>query len=324
MVHRGTIFCYFANNFIRLYLMRHIRFSVLLPVGVAVALFCQSCSTCSRQQQEEINVDLADLAVDSNYINMAQKVFYALPTPIEVSMLIKNSGIAFQPALLNDPGNVSRYLTTGKMALNFGIYVTDLTYAGLFEQTQIVLRYKQAIQQLTEGLGIQSAIDNKTLQQLEANINNREELLRIISDAYASCTAYLNEEDRHFLTLAILAGGWVEGMYIATGMTDEKLASTEGRMRQLVIDQKLTFDLMWEAMSNMKSNADIAVLMSDMSDLAQVFDRINIDQTPNTVAYSESEKTNKISSASLDNVTAELYAEIKNRIQILRHNFTKK
>ena len=303
--------------------MRYIRFSMFLSVSIIVALLFQSCNTCSRQQHD-ITVDLADLAVDSNYVDMARKVFYALPTPIEISMLIKKSGITYNSSLLNDPGNASKYLATGKMAINFGIYITDLTYAGLFEQTQTVLRYKHAIQQLTEGLGIQSAIDNNLMEQLEENLDNRDEMLRVISDTYASCTAYLNEDDRQFMSLAILAGGWIEGMYIAMSMTDEKLALTENRIRQLVTDQKLTFDLMWEAMSGMKNNTDIARLMASMSDLAQIFDRIQIDQTHNEVIYNEAEKTDRIASATLDNVNANLYAEIKNRIQILRHNFTKK
>ena len=121
--------------------MRNIRFSIFLLIGSACMLMCPSCNTCSRQQTiEDITIDLADLAIDSSYVNMARKVFYALPTPIELAMLIKNLGIAYQPAFLNDPVNASRYLTNRKMALNFGAYITDLTYAGLFEQSQTVLR----------------------------------------------------------------------------------------------------------------------------------------------------------------------------------------
>ncbi len=303
--------------------MRYTRFSMYLLVGGACMFLCPSCSTCSRQQTvEDITIDLADLAIDSSYVNMAQKVFYALPTPIEVSMLIKNAGIPFQQTLLNDPANASKYLTHQKMALNFGAYVTDLTYAGLYEQTQTVLRYKLALQQLTEGLGLQSTIDSDALKKLEDNINDKSEVMRIISDMYASCTASLNESDRYSLTMAMLAGGWVEGMYIATSMTDEGLASTENRMKQLVVDQKLTFDMMWRVMSDLKSNSDIAGLMSEMTELAQLFDKISVNQTPNTVTVEG--ETSNIKSSTINNVTPEMFAKIKNQIQILRHNFTKR
>ncbi len=305
--------------------MRYIRISLPFLVAGACVILCNSCNSCNRRQTvEDITIDIADLAIDSSQMNMARKVFYALPTPIEVSMLIKNSGIEYQASLLNDPANASKYMTNSKMAVNFGVYITDLTYAGLFEQTQTVLRYKQAIQKLTEGLGMQSAIDNAVLQQLETSINDRDAVLRIIADTYTSCTAYLNEDDRYFLTVAILTGGWIEGMYIATSLTDENLVSAMHRMEQLVIDQKLTFDMIWQVMSGMKNNADVGALMSELSGLAQAFDKIKIDQTANKVSLGEDGKTAKIQSSVVDNITPAMYADIKQQIQTIRHNFIKK
>ena len=304
--------------------MQHTRFIFFLGFGLCSLLF-HSCSTCSRQQNaRDITISASDWAIDSGRIDMANKMFYALPTPIEVSVLIKNSGIGYQPALLNNPANASTYLTNSKKAINFGVYVTDLTYAGLFEQTQTVLRYKLSLQQLLEDLGLLPAVDANTLKQLEANINNKDEVLRIISETYSSCTAYLNEEDRYFLTLFILAGGWIEGMYIATSLTDENLALTQDKIKQLVMNQKLTFDLMWAAMSEVEENPDIASLMSEISGLAQIFDNIYIDQTNNTVTYNAESKSSDISSESIDNITPELYAEIKSNIQSIRHSFTNK
>ena len=300
------------------------RFSTTLLVCGVCMFILHSCSTCSRQQTvKDITIDLADLAIDSSYVIMAQKVFYALPTPIEMSMMVKNLGVTYQSVLLNDPANASKYLTHQKMALNFGAYITDLTYAGLFDQSQTVLNYKQSIQQLAEGLGLLSSIDPNTMEQLEANIHNKTAVMQIISETYASCTASLNEDDRYFLTLAMLVGGWVEGMYIATSMTDEKLVSVEKNMKQLVIDQKLTFDMIWQALSDMKTNPDIASLMNVLTDLAYLYDKVSINQTPNTVTSGDDGNTN-ISSMNVSNVTQQMFAEIKDQIQVLRHNFTKK
>jgi len=282
--------------------MRNIRIFLFLLIGGVCMLVCPSCNTCSRQQTvEDITIDLADLAIDTSYVNMARKVFYALPTPIELAMLIKNLGIVYQPALLNDPANASKYMTNQKMALNFGVYVTDLTYAGLFEQSQTVLRYKLSIRKLTDGLGLQSAVDISTMQQLEANINDKDAVLRIVSDTYALCTASLNESDRNSLTLAMFIGGWIEGMYIATNLLDEKLPSTADQIKQLVIDQKLTFEMIWHVMSDMKEIPEVAGMINDISELAQLLDKIDVD-----------------------NITHEAYSEIKNQIQSQRQNITNK
>jgi len=287
-------------------------------------LICHSCSTCSRQQTvENITIDLADLAIDTTYVNMARKAYYALPTPIEMSIMIKNSGIVWQPALLNDPANAAKYLTHRKMALNFGVYFTDMTYAGLLGQSQTVLRYKRAIQQLTEGLGLQSAVDLNTLQLLEANINDRDAVLRIIADTYASCMELLNESDRYSLTLAILTGGWVEGMYIVTSMINEIMPSDESKMKQMIVDQKLTFDMMWQVMSDLKNIPDVAALMNDLSQLAQLYDLIGVDHTPNLVEVVDDGQYSHIVSDNKDDVTPATFAKIKEQIQILRQNFIK-
>ena len=320
-----TFLSYKANIYPLFAYMRNIRFSISLMIGSVLMLTSHSCSTCSRQPTtiESITLDLADLAIDSSYVDMARKVFYALPTPIEMSILVKNSGINYQPALLNDPANTSKYLTNRKRALNFGTYVTDLTYAGLFGQSQTVLLYQQAIRQLTDELGLRSAIDPDLMQRLEENIHNRETVIRIASETYTSCTASLNEEDRYFLTLAVIAGGWVEGMYIATGMTNENLALNEDRMKQLIVDQKLTFDMIWQAMSDLKNIPDVSRLMSEMTDLTRLFDSIMIDQTANMVTIADDGKTSIISSTSINDVTPQTYSKIKDQIQTLRFHFTK-
>jgi len=253
---------------------------------------------------------MADMAINSVYLNMSNKVLFALPTPIEATMLVKNWGIP-DPALMNDPANASGYLTKKKQALNFGVYITDMTTAGLYEQTQTVLRYKQALQQLAEALGLQSAVDQKTMQQIEENINDKEQMLQIISDLYASCTEFLSENDRDFYALAVLAGGWVEGMYIATNMVDEN-SDDANQMEKVIMDNKLTFDLLWQALGEMDDIPDDAVtLMLDMSYMAHLLGHQTLLTVPRNTE-------------NIYNITPKYFAEIKEHIRILRRQFTQK
>ena len=294
--------------------MKHIRSSIIFLTGVFCILLCHSCNTCSRPQTIEnitVNLDMGDLPMESLYINVGAKVLYALPTPIEASMLIKNWGLP-KPELLNDPANASGYSTKKKQALNFGIYITDMTTAGLYEQMQTVLRYKQAIMQLIDGLGLQSVADPKVMQQIEDNINNKENLLKIILNIYASCTEFLSEDDRDFYALAMLSGGWVEGMYIATSAIDENQASNIDKMKQLIADNKLTFDLLWQALGEMDDIPDEAVsLMLDMSYVAHLFGHQTLLTVP--------QNTENIS-----NITPKYFAELKEHIRLLRRQFTQK
>ena len=301
------------------------KICIFIFLGVGIVFMLNSCESCNRNQnnsnQKSITVDLSDLAIDSTFAVLAEKVFYSIPTPIAMSMLIKDLGIAWNVDLLHNPTNASKYLDNRKMALNFGVYLTDFTYAGLYEQTSVALRYKSAIQQLIEGLGLQSAIDVNTLRLLEENINDKGQLLRIISDTYASCSDFLNESDRQWLAFSILAGGWVESMYIATNSLDINLLQNEKKINQLIINQISSFEEIWQAMSKMKEIPEINNLMKEMSELAQLFDTIGVFHTDNQVITSSDSNISEISSTNIILLRADDYERIKNRIQILRSNF---
>ena len=298
--------------------MKYVRFSLFLLTGVSCMFLSQSCNTCSRPQKIEnitVNLDMADLDMESIYVDMGKNVLFALPTPIEASMLIKNWGVP-KPELLNDPANASGYTTKKKQALNFGIYITDMTTAGLYEQTQTVLKYKQAITQLVEGLGLRSAADPKVMKSLEDNVNNKKKMMEIIANLYASCTEFLSEDDRDFYALAMLSGGWIEGMFIATSMIDETKAANADKMKQLVVDNKLTFDLLWQALGELDNIPEDAFhVMIDMSYIAHLFGHQTL------VSNSAPPKN---TSNSIDNITPEFFAELKNYIHLLRFQFVKK
>ena len=298
--------------------MRYVHILIIVLTGAFCMLFSQSCNTCSRSKTiENITVnltELADLAIDSFHINISGKELYdGKDNVIEVSMLIKNWGNP-NPSLLNDPANASGYLTKKKMAVNFGIYVTDMVTAGLYGQTQTVLKYKQALTPLVEGLGLQAAVDAKKVEAIEKNINNKNELLNIVSDIYTSCTSYLSEDDRDFYALTMLSGGWVEGMFIGASMIDETQSSNEDKMKQLIMDNKAAFDILWQALGQIDNiPEEAAMTMLEMSYIAHIFGHETLlSSPPDFVIHSTAD------------VTPKVFAEIKNHIQLLRQQFVKK
>ena len=295
--------------------MRRVRSSIFFFISIFCMFLYYSCSTCSSPQTVKnitVDIDLAELAKladNSIYLEMGNKVLYSMPTPIEASMLVKNWGIP-NPALLNNPANASSYLTKKKQALNLGVYLSDLLSAGLYEQTQTVLHYKQALSELVEGLGLQSVVDKNVMKKIESNVNNKNELLQIVSDVYASCSEYFCEDDRDFYALAIMSGGWVEGMYLATSMIDETQVSNEEQMKQIVNENKLTFDLLWQALGEIDNIPEDAVyLMLDMSYLARLLGHKTLDSISPKV--------------DINNIDVQFFAELKSHIQLLRDQFTK-
>jgi hypothetical protein len=293
----------------------YLRSFAVLFIGLFVAFMYQSCSTCSRPTVVVEDVDFSDIDADMLFFDVSQRVLYNMHTPIEASMLIKNWGVPY-PELLSDPANASAYLTKYKQALNLGVYITDMTTAAIYEQTQTVLRYREALMTLIESLGLQAVATNEVIQKIEDNINNKNVLLETISSIYASAFEFLSADDRDFYVLAILTGSWVEGMYIATNVIDETKAEDKQKSINVITENKTTFDLLWQALSQIdRIPEDAAYLMLDMSYIAHLFG--------NETLISESLPARNPNS-NIENITPQFFAEVKEHVRVLRQHFIRK
>ena len=166
-----------------------------------------------------------------------RSIFYSVPSPTETSTLLKKAGAQYDARILNDVKNVDRYTSASKQALNLGIYGAALSYASVFEQTQESMFYTSCAKKLADRLGVSHAFNDSTLEAMEKNLNDRDALLDIISETYWSMDAYLKENQRDNISVLMIAGGWVEGLYIATQVTR---TNDTPELRQRIAEQKLS------------------------------------------------------------------------------------
>ena len=154
------------------------RLLYILVITLSASIFC----SCGGDQSKKLEKSLTKEDSESSDklkkdFNKAKQIFYSLPSPIETAMLIRRAGVDFDETLLNKKENYSNYTTSLKKALNLGIYSTDLSYASMFEQTQIAIQYMSITKLMAQDLGILSAIDERILRRLETNINNRDSIM---------------------------------------------------------------------------------------------------------------------------------------------------
>ena len=139
---------------------------------VCVVFLLSACNT-GGSKGTEVKVDSADLEQDIfSDISNAKQIFYSLPSPLESAILIKSAGASYNEKFLNPTNNVSKYTSNKSMALNLGVYITDLSYASMFDQAQTTIKYMDVSKKMADGLGITDGIDQSTIDRLEENINN--------------------------------------------------------------------------------------------------------------------------------------------------------
>jgi len=206
------------------------------------------------------------------------------------------------------------------MALNLGIYTTDLSYASLFDQTQITLNYIEVAKKMADGLNILDAINETTIQSLEDNINNRQKIIDIISETLLNSSSYLSEKGLESTATIILVGGWVEGLYIATSLVGEE-SIEENELVQRIVDQKLSVDFMVSLLQEATDDPDAQSVLKDIKVLKTIFDKIEITQGENTAVTNPETNVTTLKSNSSNNLTKEVYEELAAKVNEIRNSY---
>ena len=142
-----------------------------------------------------------------------------VPSPLEMSNIVKKSGVEFSKEMLSDADLVSNFSTNFQKALNLGVYGADLGCINVYEKTHLSMGYVEAVKLLSDDLKIGQFFDFVTLQRLVNNTKDADSLLYISTLGFASMHGYLNDRGRSHLSILILVGGWIESLYIAGNIT---------------------------------------------------------------------------------------------------------
>lgn len=296
-------------------------------LGMALAAMLASMLSCSpnakKKQRQGFGVGqeelLKDSALNANMQSIRQ-IFYSMPSPLETALILKRAGATYDERLLNHADNVPRYTTTRAMALNLGIYSTDLSYASLFDQTQSTITYMSASKKMAEGLGILNAIDDQTINRLEENVNNRDVIMETISETFLNTNSILEEDDRVAVGSIILVGGWIEGIYLATALVGDP-TSSDSEFVGRIIDQKFSIEPVINLLSQNIDNEDVKLVMADVMEIKQVFDKMQIATSEVEVIPDASTNVTTLRSTNQTTIDAELFKQLKDKVMAIRMKY---
>jgi hypothetical protein len=233
--------------------------------SMVIGLGLVSCDTGTKETPTpppiKANVDSASEARKKDL----QKIFFSIPSTVEMASLIKEKGMGFDKSILNSTDNVDRYTGESRQAVNLGIYGADLSYAAMFDEKQVTMNYFAAAQVLSRKLGVEGALTGELLERLERNQESRDSLLNIVSEAYGDLNGYLKENKRIEISALVVAGGWLEALNISCNY--DPVGNPDIRKR--VAEQKYSlkdlvayFDKFGDAPALMEMKTDLKVLQA--------------------------------------------------------------
>lgn len=295
----------------------------VLSLGMIITMLAGCSSQGGTKKTDEVTVDQSEIDTKAvKDLSQVKNIFYSLPSPLETAMLIKTAGAKYNEELLNPIRNVDNYNTSKSMALNLGIYTTDLSFASLFDQTQTAIKYMGNAKKLADKMGILDAIDNNTIARLEENVNNRDVIMDIISETFMSSSAYLSDANRKGQAAIVLVGGWIEGLYIATQLVGNA-SIKDNKLVQRIVDQKYSLDIVMHLLDSeeVKDNPDIASVKNEMVELKKIFDKITITPSKIEPVYDKNTKVTTLKSRSTVDISTDTFKELTNKVKATRSNF---
>lgn len=296
--------------------------------AILTALTCGflllACTSNTKTEDEAFIESLDSATVDAPIIDeqVISSILEQIPSPLETSVLLKQSGTNYNEAVLNQPANVSKYNANFSRALNLGIYGTDLGYTNIYEQKIAGIKYLAAIKTLAKDLGIGQYFDIETIGKLAANSSNLDSLLLITTQNFNSINRHLQSENRSNLSVLLLAGGWLEAMEIicqvaAVDTKNEQLKETIGEQR-IILEQLVLL------LSFYESDPQMAALSNDFKELQSLFDTIKITYTykESTMEIVNGVAVIKDNSTTTVEVTDENITDIRKKTNAIRNKIT--
>lgn len=292
--------------------------SLILVAVFQLSILFVGCNGDGTSVEDQIDDSITSDNLGDEF-NKAKQVIYGIPSPIETAMLMKRAGAKYNQDYLNPLSNLGNYTTTKSMALNLGVYSTDLSFASMFDQSQSSIKYLSATKKLADDLGILNAIDKSIITRMESNINNRDSLMEIISETFMNSNSFLKENDRAEIAAIILTGGWIEGLYIGTQVAKNTASNKE--LIERIADQRLSLNTLLSLMGEYKEDPNIKSILPDMERLKTVFDKIQTSSSKMEVI--EQDGKSIITSKSEVKVSPEVFNEICEVASEIRTNIIK-
>lgn len=243
-----------------------------------------------------------------------------IPSPLEISVLLKQSGKKYNIDYLNSADNIARYNNNFQKAMNLGIYGTDLGYTNIYEKNTDGIKYMSSIKGLADDLNIGQFFDLETISRLATNSKNLDSLLLITTQNFNNINHYFQTQNRSNLSVLLLTGGWLEAMHITCSV-----AATDPKNQELnekIGEQKIILEKILKLLSFYKdTDSHMASLLTDLQGLEEVYKKVNI-----TYTYKESSfvvvdgvMVIKDNSTTTVDITPEIVAEIKNISSSIRN-----
>lgn len=252
-----------------------VRFKQMIACLLSlVILFAIACKPREKSPEEKPAATESDQPKEDVITEITG---YPLPTSFEVTTMLNKAGAPYILSISNPASNVGNYFTQVEKALNLGVYGADLSYASTYMMKQETMLYLNATKQLTDEMEISSAFNMDFAVRIENNLENGDSLISIISDSFTDTYKYLTNNNKDKLAILVMAGSWIEGLFITTQIA--KISEDNTHILEIIAHQKSSLNKLLEIMEPVADDTDVTGIIAGLNELKDHFDTIEDEGT---------------------------------------------
>ena len=287
----------------------------IIVLSVLVALV--SCRQASNNTESDVVDANEELGFGTE--EQIEEVFYRFPAPEEMLNYFNEDDFSFTPHILQPTEKAKQFIDSRSQAYNLGVYMSDLAYLTLFNQSQETHEYMMAIYDMTEKLRVSSAFDFSLIKRMEENIGNMDSLKSISYLAMNRLNTYLEQNHKETTFLLISIGGYIETMYLSFILVGDY--TEDNPFIQRISDQKYVLSNLINFGLRYSDEAQVNEAIELLLPIRSKFNEIVVQKTP-TKVEKDSSGTLRISGGSKYEITEEQYSELRQLVFNVRQNIT--
>ncbi|RPI43875.1 MAG: hypothetical protein EHM46_03525 [Bacteroidetes bacterium] len=232
-------------------------------------------SACGQRPSENLAVDMEDVEVGELQISSEtmNEIIQNIASPIEVAALISSLNIPFSTSYLADPDQLSTSTTSFEMAFYLGALSADLGYLNMYEKTGSAVNYLSSINRLADALQIGQFFDFATIKRLATTSSDLDSLMFISVNSFNNMDGYLRETERSNLSALMIAGVWLEGLYLATQVSTQ---NQNEDLESMIGEQKLILNDLLLVLNNYRNVEIIQGYITDFEAIKKAYDDVKI------------------------------------------------
>lgn len=161
-----------------------------------------------------------------------------IPIPFSIMNQVAGSGLPFKKEMLNPETNVSKYNTAEGQAVNIGVYGADLAYMIAFERLGESGAYLRSVRVLADAVVIPTVFNEASMTKYQLHADKQDSMQKMMFTSYKSIDSTLQSNERFGLAVLVVAGGWVESLYLTTQQLGNEPRTDSNKLLYDMLDEQ--------------------------------------------------------------------------------------